>query len=163
MEKKLKRNIIILILALLILTGIGLFLNSMTETVEFEEFSVEVPLGSSFFTMDTDDPTIREMYRCANEDLTITSFDKEYIEDTYYNNTGEHFDYVKGMLNNLSTDNSEISSVNENVTRIVQTSNIDGYIDTDVACIYHDGSHVIIIEGGDVDFITKIAQSIKIL
>ena len=161
--KKLKRNIIIIIISLLILAGIGLYLNSMTETVEFEEFSIEAPLGSSFFTMESDDGTVKEMYRCANEDLTITSFDKNYIEEAYYNNTGERFDYAEGLINNLSAGNGKTSVISENITRIVQTSDIGGYEDSDVACIYHDDSHVIIVEGGDVDFITRIAESIRIL
>ncbi len=161
---KLKRNIIILIIILLILAGIGLFLNSMTETVEFEEFSIEAPLGSSFYSMTTgNDTIIKEMYRCANEDLTITSFDKGYVEEAYYNDTGEHFDFAQGMLNNLTAGNSETSKINENITQIILTSDINGYADTDVACIYHDDDHVIIIEGGDVDFITRTAESIKIL
>lgn len=161
---RLKRNIIIIIIILLILAGIGLFLNSMTETVEFEEFSIEAPLRSSFYSMTPDnDNTIKEMYRCSNEDLTITSFNKEYIEETYYNDTGERFDFAEGMLNNISAGNSETSKINENITRIILTSDIDGYADTDVACIYHDDNHVIIIEGGDVDLITRTAESIKIL
>ena len=162
MEKKLKRNIIILIISLLILAGIGLYLNSLTQSVEFEEFSVEVPLGSSFYGM-PHDQTIKEKYRCVDEDLTITSFDKEFIEEAYYNSTGEHFDYTAGLLNNLSGDNDNTTNITDNITRIVQTSDIDGYEDTDVACIYHDDAHVIIIEGGDVNFITKISQSLKIL
>ena len=161
---KLKRNILILIICLLILVGIGLFLNSMTETVEFEEFSIEAPLGSSFYTMTPDsDKTIKEMYRCTNEDLTITSFDKVYIEEAYYNDTGERFNYTEGLLNNITSENDKTIKINENITRIIQTSYIDGYTDTDVACIYHDDSHVIIIEGGDVDFITKTAESIRII
>jgi hypothetical protein len=40
---------------------------------------------------------------------------------------------------------------------------IDGKQDTDVAVIYHDDTHYIIVEGGDVEFITGIAESIKIL
>ena len=160
---KLKRNIIIIIISLLILVGIGLFLNSMTETVEFEEFSIEAPIGSSFYSIAPDiDKTIKEMYRCTNEDLTITSFDKDYIENAYYADSGERFNFVEGMLNNISGENSETIKINDNITRIIQTSNIDGYEDTDVACIYQDNDHVIIIEGGDVDFITKIAESIKI-
>ncbi|MBR4447885.1 hypothetical protein [Methanobrevibacter sp.] len=157
--KKLKRNVIILIISLLILVGIGLYLNSITETAEFEEFTVEVPFGSSFYTMTPEDKTIKEKYRCTNEDLTITSFDKGYIEDTYYNNTGEHFDYAKGLMANLTADNDNTSTISKNLTRIIQTS--DG--DTDVACIYHDDNHVIIIEGGDVELITNIAESIKII
>lgn len=161
---KLKRNVLILIISLLILAGAGIFLNSLTETVEFEEFSIEAPLGSSFYSMTPDnDRTIKEMYRCSNEDLTITSFDKGYIEEAYYNDTGERFDYAEGVLDNLSGENSETIKINENITRIIQTSNINGYLDTDVACIYHDNDHVIIIEGGDVDFITKTAESIKII
>ena len=161
---KLKRNIIIIIISLLILVGIGLFLNSMTETVEFEEFSIEAPIGSSFYSIAPDvDKTIKEMYRCSNEDLTITSFDKDYIENAYYTDSGERFNFVEGMLNNISGENSETIKINENITRIIQTSYIDGYTDTDVACIYHDDSHVIIIEGGDVDFITKTAESIRII
>ncbi|MBQ2665865.1 hypothetical protein [Methanobrevibacter sp.] len=160
--EKLKKNVIILIMSLLILAGIGLYLNSMTETVEFEEFSVEVPLGSSFVTMTPEDRVIKEMYRCTSEDLTITSFDKKYIEDKYFDNTGQHIDFFKGLLENQSTDNDEISNISENITRIVQTSHIDGYEDTDVACIYHDDDHVIFIEGGDVEFITKISESIRI-
>ena len=160
---KLKRNIIILIIILLILAGIGLFLNSMTETVEFEEFSIEAPLGSAFYSMTTDNDTmIKEMYRCANEDLTITSFDRGYVEEAYYNDTGKHFDFAEAMINNISAGNSERSEINQNITRIILTSDIDGYADTDVACIYHDDDHVIIIEGGDVDFITRTAESVKI-
>lgn len=163
MNKKLKRNIIILIMALAILAGIGLYLHTQTETFEFDEFSIEGPFGSSFSTMIPQDRTVKERHRCTNEDLTITSFDKNYIEEAYYNNTGEHIDYFKGLLNNISTDNSEISNISDNITKIIQKSDIDGYVDTDVACIYHDDDHVIIVEGGDEYLITKVAESIKIL
>jgi hypothetical protein len=157
--KKFKRNVIILIISLLILVGIGLYLNSITETAEFEEFSLEVPFGSSFYAMTPEDETIKEKYRCTNEDLTVTSFDKGYIEDAYYNNTGEHIDYAEELLDNLTADNDNTSTISKNLTRIIQTS--DG--DTDVACIYHDDNHVIIIEGGDVQLITNIAESIKLI
>ena len=45
-----------------------------------------------------------------------------------------------------------------NASRIIQTSNIDGYEDTNVAVIYHDDAHIIIVEGGDVDLITEVGN-----
>ena len=164
MMNKTKRNMIIIIIALLLLASIVIFLNFQKETEEFEEFSVEVPLGTSFGKVIENDTLIKEMYRCYGEDLTITSFDKAYVEDTYYNNTGEKIDFAKSMMENMSkNDNNKMNEISANLTQIIEKSNINGHEDTDVACIYHDDDHVIIVEGGDEDFITEIAESIRIL
>ena len=173
---KTKRNLLIIIVFMLFLTSIVVFLNFQKETVEFEDFSVEVPLGSSFGKVRENDTLIKEMYRCYGEDLTITSFDKGYVEDTYYNNTGERIDFSKSMIENISgSDNDEMKELSPNLTQIIQKTDMNGYEDTDVACImngyedtdvaciYHDDEHVIIIEGGDEKFITEIAKSIKML
>ena len=161
---KTKRNLLIIIVFMLFLTSIVVFLNFQKETVEFEDFSVEVPLGSSFGKVRENDTLIKEMYRCYGEDLTITSFDKGYVEDTYYNNTGERIDFSKSMIENISgSENDEMKELSPNLTQIIQKTDMNGYEDTDVACIYHDDDHVIIIEGGDEKFITEIAKSIRII
>lgn len=156
-----KRNVLIIIALIIILSGVGLCLHSLNTTHEFEEFSIEVPFGTEFVNMTSfGDETIKEMYRANGEDLTITSFDKNYIEDTYFNQTGRHIDYSKGLYENF-TGSGDTTTINDNLTRTVITTDIGGYNNTDVACLYMDGSHVIIVEGGDVDFITHIGESIK--
>lgn len=158
-----KRNLLIIIAIIIILSGVGLCLHSLNTTHEFEEFSVEVPFGTEFINMTSfGDATIKEMYRANGEDLTITSFDKEYIEDTYFKQTGKHIDYSKGLYENF-TGSGDVTRISENLTRTVITTDIDGYNDTDAACIYMNGNHIIIVEGGDVDFITHIGESIKII
>jgi hypothetical protein len=161
---KTKRNLLILIGALLVLTAFAFDLSLQKETEKFEEFSIEVPAGTSFGKVIENDTMVKEMYRCYGEDLTVTSFDKAYIEDTYYENTGKHIDFAESLLKNMSgSDNAEVNKISKNLTQIIQRSNVNGYSDTDVACIYHDDDHVIIVEGGDVDFITGIAESVRIL
>lgn len=97
-----KRNVLIIIALIIILSGVGLCLHSLNTTHEFEEFSIEVPFGTEFVNMTSfGDETIKEMYRANGEDLTITSFDKNYIEDTYFNQTGRHIDYSKGFNENF--------------------------------------------------------------
>ena len=160
---KIKRNALMLIALVIVLSAIGFLLHSMTTTVEFNEFSVDVAMGTSFITMPVEnDPTIKEMYRANGEDLTITSFDKKYIEEAYYNQTGKHIDYSKGLMDNF-TGSGEITKINKHITRSIITTDINGQTDTDVACLYIKGDHVIIVEGGDVDFITETAKSINIL
>ena len=58
---------------------------------------------------------------------------------------------------------NNVTELSDKLTRCINTQVIDGANDTDVAVIYHDDTHYIIVEGGDVEFITQIAQSIKIL
>ncbi len=158
-----KRNVLIIIAIIIILSVVGLCIHSLNTTYEFDEFSIEVPLGTDFVNMTSfGDETINEMYRANGEDLTITSFDKKYIEDTYFKQTGKHIDYSKGLYENF-TATGEITQINDNLTRSVITSDIDGYSDTDVACLYIDDGHVIIVEGGDIDFVTQVGDSIKIL
>lgn len=141
-----------------------MLLSTQKQSVEFDEFSIEAPFASSFMNMTPeDDLTVREMYRCTSEDLTITSFDKTYIENEYYAQNGEKINYTEGLLNQLKNDSDDFSKLSDNLTLIVQTMNIDGYADADIAAVYHDDSHVIIVEGGDVGFITDTAKSIKIL
>ncbi|WP_462316127.1 hypothetical protein [Methanobrevibacter sp.] len=161
---KTKRNILIILIVLLLLSSIVIFLNFQKETVEFGDFSIEVPLGTSFGKVRENDTMIKEMYRCYGEDLTITSFNKTYVEDTYNQNTGEKIDFTKSLIENLTgSNNSETKDISSNLTQITHKSSINGHEDTDVACIYHDDGHLIIIEGGDEDFITEIAESIQIL
>ena len=161
---KTKRNMLIILIALLLLASIVIFLNFQKETVEFEDFSVEVPLGSSFGKVRENDTMINGMYRCYGEDLTITSFNKTYVEEEYYKNSGETIDFTKSMIKHMGEDdNNKMNEISPNLTRIIDKSIINGQEDTDVACIYHDDDHLIIIEGGDEDFITEIAESIQIL
>jgi hypothetical protein len=153
------------VIIFIIIAGLiaSFYYGDIKETVEFNEFSIEIQSkNNDFIDMPTDD-LIKEMYRCDSEDLTITSFDKNYIEKTYQNQTGEPIDFTQGLIRNLSdNNNSNIENLTDNLTRIIQTSNIDGYEDSDVAVIYHDDAHVIIVEGGDVDLITEVGESIKI-
>lgn len=162
--KKKNRNTLILLFVIVVLIGIGFALNDLKETVEFEEFSIEVPAGSNFTDLDTDDPIIKEGHRSMNDDLTITSFNKEYIENEYYQQHGESMDFTKSSIENMTQGKqNNVTKLSDNLTRCIMTQMIDGKQDTDVAVIYHDDTHYIIVEGGDVEFITGIAESIKIL
>ena len=162
--KKKNRNTLILLFVIVVLIAIGFALNDLKETVEFEEFSVEVPAGSNFTDLDTDDPIIKEGHRSMNDDLTITSFNKEYIENEYYEEHGESMDFTESSIENMTKDKANnVTELSDNLTRCVLTQNISGTPDTDVGVIYHDDTHYIIVEGGDVEFITGIAESIKIL
>ena len=58
--------------------------------------------------------------------------------------------------------NPQINQSSENITFFIINSRINGEIDTDVAGIYNDDDHFIIVEGGDVEFIKQITNSIKI-
>lgn len=162
--KKKNRNTLILLFAIVALIAIGFALNDLKETVKFEEFSVEVPAGSNFTDLDTDDPIIKEGHRSMNDDLTITSFNKEYIENEYYSQHGKSMDFTKSSIENMTKDETNnVTELSDNLIQCIQTQTIDGKQDIDVAVIYHDDTHYIIVEGGDVDFITEIAKSIKIL
>lgn len=139
-------------------------MNTLKQTVKFEEFSVETSIYNDFMNITpSDDLTIKEMYRCDGEDLTITSFDKNYIEDEYYNQNGEKINYTKMLMNKFKQDYDNISRISDNLTLITVITEIDGDTDTDVAALYNDESHLIIIEGGDVEFISETAKSIHIL
>lgn len=142
----------------------SLYYGDEKEVQVFGEFSAEVPSGSDFFNVTPDDETIKEMYRCDGEDLTITSFDQKYIEKEYHKQTGKTIDYDESLLENITQgENVKVDKISDNVTRIVQTTAINGQTDTDVACVYSDNVHLIIVEGGDVNFITEIGKSIRIL
>ena len=162
MYEKKNRNTLILIFIIVILIAIGFGLNNQKETVKFEEFSVEVPAGSKFVDLDLDDPTIKEGHRSRNDDLTITSFNKQYIENEYYSQNGEKIDFTESSIENMTQDDTNnITELSDNLTRCITTQVIDGANDTDVAVIYHDDTHYIIVEGGDVDFITKLHNQSK--
>ena len=142
----------------------SLYYGDQKEVEVFGEFSAEVPSGSYFFNLTPNDATINEMYRCDGKDLTITSFDQKYIENEYHKQTGKTIDYDESLLENISHgENVKAEKISDNITRIIQTTTINGQQDTDVACVYSDNVHLIIVEGGDVDFITEIANSIRIL
>lgn len=92
--------------------------------------------------------------------MTITSFDKTYIENEYFAETGEKINYTNSLINHLKKDkNINITKLSDNLTRGIEKTDTD----IDVAVIYHDNNHVILVEGGDIEFITEIANSIKIL
>lgn len=162
---KITRNVLIVLLIIIIAAAIGFYLDSLKETVEFEEFTIEAPMGSDFENLTpSDDLTVKEQYRSMNDDLTITSFNKQYIEDEYYSLTGEMINYTEMLMDHLSEDESyNITKISDNLTSYIFTANINGYEDTDVAILYTDENHIIMVEGGDVEFITEIANSIKIL
>ena len=142
----------------------SLYYGDQKEVEVFGEFSAEVPSGSYFFNVTPNDETIKEMYRCDGEDLTITSFNQQYIEDEYHNQTGKTIDYDESLLENITQgENVTVDKISDHMTRIIQTTTINGQQDTDVACVYSDNVHLIIVEGGDVNFITEIANSIRIL
>lgn len=162
--KKKNRNTLILIFIIAVLIAIGFGLNNQKETVNFKEFSVEVPAGTKFMDLDLDDPTIKEGHRSRSDDLTITSFNKQYIENEYYSQNGEKIDFTKSSIENMTQNKANnVTKLSDKLTRCINTQVIDGANDTDVAVIYHDDTHYIIVEGGDVEFITQIAQSIKII
>ena len=135
-------------------------------TFEFDEFSIEAPRGSEFEDFDvSDDPTVKEMHRSLTDDLTITSFNATYIEKEHLKNNGEKINYTESLINHLKEDKiNNVTEISDNLTSCIQTTGIKGINeDTDVAFIYHDDDHLIFIEGGDIDFIRGVAESIKIL
>lgn len=144
----------------------SMYYGNQRETFEFEEFSIDAPMGSIFENYSvSSDPTVKEMHRSLNDDLTITSFNKTYIENEYYRQNGEKINYTESLINHLKEDkNNNVTKISNNLTSCIQTSRIMGIgEDTDVAFIFHDEDHVIFIEGGDVNFIKEVAESIRIL
>ncbi|WP_458456924.1 hypothetical protein [Methanobrevibacter sp.] len=95
--------------------------------------------------------------------MTISIFDKNYIENTFETNTCDEIDFGKSVLEHfLGMKNAEISKTSENISICTVNQRIGGSIDTDVAGIYNDDEHFIIVEGGDSEFIQNITNSIKI-
>lgn len=139
-----------------------LFYIDQSETYSFGNFSIEAPKGYEFkdISDEYENNSFMKVYRCVNEDLTVSSIDKNYIESTYYNNTGVVIDFNKLCNDNIKRSAKVVNETN-NLTTYVQTGY--GHFDRDVAVVYRDDSHFIIIEGGDMEFISKIGNSIKIL
>lgn len=139
----------------------------LREPHDFGEFTVDVPLGSEFEDIsskyDTGGYNFVKSYRCKDKDLTISIFDKNYIENTFETNTGDEIDFGKSVLEHfLGMKNADINKTSENICICTVNQRIGGSIDTDVAGIYNDDEHFIIVEGGDTDFIQNITNSIKI-
>ena len=93
----------------------------------------------------------------------MTSFDKDYLENTYEYNTGNKIDFGKEVLEQLSGfENPKVNKSSENITFFITNTRVNGYIDCDVAGVYNDNNHFIIVEGGDIELIEKVTNSIKI-
>lgn len=157
---------VVLYLSLFFIAALSLaaygFYCETTKTVDFNEFSLEVPLYVEIENMSEKSDFIL-IYRAKNIDLTVSSFDKEYIESTYTANTGAEIDFGKSVLENLNGfSNPKINKSSENITFYISNTRVDGQIDCDVAGVYNDDEHFIIVEGGDVELIEKITNSIKI-
>lgn len=127
----------------------------------------EVPQTAEFIDVSseysTDKYSFVTSYRCTSIDLTISSFNKTYLEENYRINTGETIESGKYIIEQL-TGNSDlgINETSGNTTIFVEKTLINGQVDTDVAGVYNDDDHLIIIEGGDIDFIKNITYSLKI-
>ncbi|WP_407376289.1 hypothetical protein [Methanobrevibacter sp.] len=161
---------VVLYLSLFFIAALSLvaygFYAETTKVIEFEEFSVEVPVETEIENITNEYKSNYDfitVYRAKNIDLTISSFDKQYIENTYSSNTGEEIDFGKSVLENLNNfNNPKINKSSENITFYISNTRVDGQIDCDVAGVYNDDNHFIIVEGGDVELIEKITNSIKI-
>ena len=95
--------------------------------------------------------------------MIISSFNKTYLEENYQMNTGETIDSGKYIIGQLTgNSNLEINETSGNTTLFVEKTLINGHVDTDVAGVYNDDDHFIIIEGGDIDFIKNVTYSLKI-
>ena len=155
----------IFFVAALLLVAYGFYAQSEKE-YDFGEFSIKAPINCEFenvteeYTSQYDMGTV---YRCKNIDLTITSFDKQYIEDTYQSNTGDTIDFGESILDELlSMENPKINKISNTSTLFISNTRVNGQIDCDVAGIYNDNKHLIIVEGGDIEFIENVTKSIKI-
>lgn len=146
-----------------VLIGYGFYAET-TKTVDFREFSVKVPQMCEFEDISEKyNSSFIKSYRCTSMDLTITTFNKAYIESAYQINTGDQIDFGKSALENLlGYHNPKVEKTSENTTIYIINTRVNRQIDTDVAGIYNDDSHFIIVEGGDVEFIEQIVKSIKI-
>ena len=58
--------------------------------------------------------------------------------------------------------NGKLSKSSENISFYIINQRMGNGIDSDVAGLYNDDKHFIIVEGSDVDFIKNITNSIKI-
>ncbi|WP_458402709.1 hypothetical protein [Methanobrevibacter sp.] len=161
---------VVLYLTLFFIAALSLvaygFYAETTKVVDFGEFSVEVPVEAEIENI-TDEYKSKHdfitVFRAKNIDLTISSFDKNYIESNYASNTGEEIDFGKSVLENLNDfSNPKINKSSENITFYISNTRVDNQIDCDVAGVYNDDNHFIIVEGGDVELIEKITNSIKI-
>ena len=147
-----------------LLIGYGYYAES-TKTFTFDEFSVEAPQMCEFEDISSKyNSTFMKTYRATNMDLTISIFDKNYIEDTYNLHTGDTVDFGKTSLEKLMDfHNPKVNKTSDNVTLFITNTRVNGQIDTDVGGVYNDDNHLIIVEGGDVELIEEISNSIKIL
>ena len=59
-----------------------------------------------------------KVYRCVNDDLTVSSMDKNYIESTYYNNTGVVIDFNKLCNDNIKRSAKVVNETN-NLTSLL--------------------------------------------
>ena len=162
-----KQKVILFLIIFFVVAGILIgygFYAETTKTVDFKEFSVETPSMCEFEDISSRyNSTFIKSYRCTSMDLTITSFNKTYIESKYTENTGNQIDFGKGVLDNLlGFHNPKVENISENSTLYITNTRVNSQIDTDVAGIYNDDNHFIIVEGGDVEFIKQITNSIKI-
>ena len=80
-----------------------LFYIDQSETYSFGNFSIEAPKGYEFkdISDEYENNSFMKVYRCVNDDLTVSSMDKNYIESTYYNNTGVVIDFNKLCNDNI--------------------------------------------------------------
>ena len=162
-KQKIIIGMILFFVAAGLLIGYGFYAET-TKIVDFNEFTVETPQMCEFEDISSRyNSTFIKSYRCTSMDLTITTFDKEYIESTYQLNTGNPIDFGKSAVKNiLSFNNPKIENLSENATLYIVNTRVNGQINTDVAGIYNDNDHFIIVEGGDVELIEQITKSIRI-
>lgn len=161
---------VVLYLSLFFIASICLlaysFYGESTKEADFGEFSIQVPPDSEFENITKEysgEHNFTKSYGCKNIDLTVTSFDKDYLENTYEYNTGNKIDFGKEVLEKLSGfENPKVNKSSENITFFITNTRVDGYIDCDVAGVYNDNDHFIIVEGGDIELIEKVTNSIKI-
>lgn len=165
-KQKIIISLILFFVAAGLLIGYGFYAET-TKIVDFNEFTIETPQMCEFEDIssryNSSGNDFAKSFRCTNMDLTITTFDKEYIESTYEMNTGNPIDFGKSAVKNiLSYDNPKVENLSENATLYIVNTRVNGQIDTDVAGIYDDNDHFIIVEGGDVELVEQITKSIII-
>ena len=94
-KQKIIIGMILFFVAAGLLIGYGFYAET-TKIVDFNEFTVETPQMCEFEDISSRyNSTFIKSYRCTSMDLTITTFDKEYIESTYQLNTGNPIDFVR--------------------------------------------------------------------
>lgn len=164
-KQKVILGLSIFFIAALIIVAYGFYAES-TAIYDFGEFSIKAPRNCEFEDVTyqySSDPNMGSVYRCKNIDLTITSFNKQYVESSYRANTGDNIDFSKEVLQDIiSVSDPQINRISDTTTLFISNTRVNGQIDCDVAGVYEDDGHLIIVEGGDIEFIENITKSIEI-